>query len=150
MDFVSAKLQINPDPNWWPSRGSAEYQEILSLMSQSGTVHLADKIPLALEADKGHMWKHGRYVNPLNAVMNDIPVSKVSKNEFMTLPSNKKKVEEHLQLYGIPVKMVDKPAKTCISAQPTAPPKDKKISKKDFLNLGQNKAYVEQHINYYK
>ena len=146
MDFANAKLQINPDPNWWPCRKSAEYQEILCLMKQSGTVQLVDKIPVAVEKDKGHMWKRGQYVNPLNAVVNEVYAPKVSKREFMNLPSNKKKVEEHL--YNSI--MVEKPARIPITAIPTGISEGKRMTKEEFLKLGQNREFVSQHINYYK
>jgi len=150
MDFATAKLQVNPDPKWWPSRGSAEYQEILTLMKYSGTVQLTDTIPLAPQANKGHMWDHGRYINPINATIKTSSTSKISKKDFMALPSNKQKMDEHIHLNGKPVMIVEKPAKGSITAQPTRIPEGKIMSKQDFLNLGENRQFVEQHINYYK
>ena len=151
MDFATAKLQVNPDPNWFPVRGSTEHQEILTIMKQSGTISLNDRIPTALEKDKKHTWKNGRYINPVNAIVKEVKLPRISKTDFMKVPSNRTKVEDLLGIYGIPMQIPEREKKP-ITAKPSGLPKDtkKKLSKEEFMKLGQNKEYIEQHINYYK
>lgn len=146
MDFARAKLLINPDPTWWPSRDSAEHQEILTLMKQSGTVLLTDQIQNAPIPE--HIHKNGIYINPLNAPIKHVKTNRVSKRDFHALPSNKMKIGELLGINGIPMQIPER-EKRPITAIHTAPPSNK-ISKKEFLNLGENKVYIEQHIDYYK
>jgi len=148
MDFATAKKLVNPDPSWWPVRDSAEYKEILALMKQNGSVFLTDRIK-APEIPAAHMFNHGNYVNPLNVIVPDVKKKRVSKSEYMSLPSNKMKVSELLGISGIPMQIPEY-IKKPISSIPTAPPSGKRISKEHFMKLGENRNYVDEHISYYK
>ena len=94
MDFTRAKLCVNSDPEWWPDSNSPEYFEILKIMKMSGTVTLVDK----LLAQKNHNPPPAMIVNPLNAPQAEVKVKKISKEEFLKIPSIRKKVEEHMAL----------------------------------------------------
>ena len=147
MDFETAKNIFNPDPAWWPARNSAEYDEIIALMKQSGATLTTDKVAAPLPPPLPMHYVRGSIVNPLNAPTPPEASKVVSKADFLSLSSNKAKFQTHLESArgSLSVQTLAPPP----TAIPTAPPPGP-ISKQDFLRLGENAKYLKQHILYNK
>lgn len=145
--FDEAKLRYNPDPEWWPTRGSKEYKEILELMRQSGHITLLDRLarPVRTIAHTECI-EHGNYRNPLNRHVCDPEKPKISKRDFLGVTSNKNAVEEHVMANAAPVISMSRPE---IGEAPPLPCIEcdmKRMSKQDFLKLKGVKEYVDHHI----
>jgi len=146
MDFTSAKLRVNPDPDWEPLRGSKEHYEIIALMRANGFKDVADEIrraPRLIPVNTKTM---------KNAITREMPfyVKKAtSKKEFLSHPSNQKQVQEHMS-QNIQIMAQEVRQWSDIPEIPLEkfdmPPKGSRLSKHEFMKLGNIKKYVENHI----
>ena len=153
LTFEQAKLRVNPDPNWQPARGSAEYLEIIALMRQSGSTfldHLSTPKPPLTAKD---VYVNNSYVNPIvNPKM--LPAKKaISKSEFLSLPSNRKAFSEALLSKIVKVlppqitvtrAMLDE-LKTAVAANLPKGTPQPKLSKQEFMNMADNREYMRLH-----
>lgn len=146
MDFTSAKLRVNPDPDWEPLRGSKEHYEIVALMKANGFKDVADEIrraPRLIPVDTKTM---------KNAITREMPfyVKKAtSKKEFLSHPSNQKQVQEHMSqnIQIMATRQMLPPLVDPIALEKfEMPPKGSRLSKHEFMKLGNIKNYVENHI----
>jgi hypothetical protein len=96
LTFEQAKLQVNPDPIWQPTRDSPEYFEILTVMRHSGVVFPdgkpKPKVPLTIR----DVYREGRFKAPIDNSKPPVINKPVSKKEFLSVPCNKKLFEECL------------------------------------------------------
>ena len=95
LTFEQAKLQVNPDPIWQPTRDSPEYFEILTLMRHSGVI-FPDNKPPRPPLTVRDVFKNGSFKAPIDNSKMIVESMPVSKKEFLSVPSNKKKFDEHL------------------------------------------------------
>lgn len=93
LTFEQAKLQVNPDPIWQPTRDSPEYFEILTLMRQSGVVFpdpTRTRPPLTVR----DVFREGTFRAPIDNSKPPVKKQYISKQEFLSVPSNKKMFDE--------------------------------------------------------
>ena len=98
LTFEQAKLQVNPDPIWQPTRDSPEYFEILTLMRHSGVVfpsaqHTTRVRPPLTIRD---VYRQGTFRAPIDNSKMLVKSRPISKKEFLSVPCNKKAFDEHL------------------------------------------------------
>lgn len=147
MDYLSAKLRVNPDPDWEPVKNSREHHEIIALMRANGYKDIADEIrraPRLVPVNTKTM------KNPLTRELPFYVQKKtMSKNEFLSHPSNKKQIQEHMS-QNVPImatRQILPPLVPEIAlAELEMPPKGSRLSKHEFMKLGNVKEYVENHI----
>ena len=147
MDWLNAKLKVNPDENWEPVKGSKEHHEIVALMKASGFKDVADEIrraPRLIPVDTKTM------KNPLTRELHFVGDKKaVSKKDFLSHPSNQKAVKKHLEENAkpiIPSPLMQEIPIVNLDLSGVTLDKSKRISKSDFLKLGNVKEYVQNHI----
>ena len=151
MDFTSAKLKVNPNPEWQPVKNSREHHEIIALMRANGYKDIADEIrraPRLVPVNTKTM------KNPLTRELPFYVEKKtMSKNEFLSHPSNKKQVQEHMS-QNVPIMAQEVRLPPLVPEIPIVNldlsgvtlDKSKRISKSEFLKLGNVKDYVQNHI----
>ena len=147
MDFTSAKLKVNSDPDWQPVKNSREHHEIIALMRANGYKDIADEIrraPRLVPVNTKTM------KNPLTRELPFYVQKKtMSKNEFLSHPSNKRAVDEHVS-QNVPIMAQEVRPLSDIPEIPLAkfdmPPKGSRLSKHEFLKLGNVATYVQNHI----
>lgn len=152
LTFEEAKLRVNPDPDWQPTRSSDEYKEIIALMRHSGETFLdhLDKAPVPLTVSD--CFVNNTYKNPISNPKMLVPTKRVSKNEFLSLPSNKRAFINHLTS-KIPT---ERSIQVTVSKEmlqnlktagipKTAKGPQRKMSKQEFLNQEDNREYMRLH-----
>ena len=145
LTFEDAKLRYNPDPDWFPTRDSQDYKQIIELMKQSGHVPLTERIGLAPKEIpyKDYLVK-GQYVHPLTKHISEPVKPSVSKHRFLSVSSNRDAVINHTagppMQFMAPIEIGEPPP------LPNIPKMDKKMSKEEFMKLSGVKEYVEHHI----
>jgi hypothetical protein len=93
--FQQAKLSINPDPEWMPEKDSPEFAEILKIMVMSG-YNPNNIVPKKYTV--ADLFTTKALVNPMNLPPQpDVAVKRVSKQEFLTIESYRKYIEEHIR-----------------------------------------------------
>ena len=147
LSFEDAKLRYNPDPDWFPTRDSQDYKQIIELMKQSGHVSLAERIGLTPKEIpyKDYVVK-GQYKHPLTKHISEPAKPAVSKNRFLSVRSNRDAVINHMAGSVAPVQFM---ASVEIGEAPPLPKiekTDRKMSKAEFMKLAGVKEYVEHHI----
>jgi len=95
LTFEQAKLIVNPDPIWQPTRDSPEYFEILTLMRQSGVV-FPDATRVRRPLTVRDVYRQGTFRAPIDNSKMLVKSKSVSKREFLSVPCNKKAFEECL------------------------------------------------------
>ena len=147
LSFDEAKLRYNPDPNWFPSRNSEDYKQILELQKQSGYISLSDRIGIApKEVPHSSYLVAGEYKHPLVRTIPEHSRSAISKNKFLSVKSNKEAVELHETENGRPIEIISRPPLPKTPLLPIIQRDTKKMSKEEFLKIVGVKAYVEHHI----
>ena len=147
LTFEEAKLQFNSDANWWPTRNSQEYKEILQLVKNSGSLTRQELLGIApSEITHRSCLVNGAYHNPLNKHIADVKIPAISKHNFMGISSNKRAVLNHI-IDNTPIpQIVSAPAEPQVA---TLPPGKipTGISKAEFFKLEGVKKYVDVHIS---
>jgi len=147
LTFEEAKLQYNPDPNWFPARGSDDYKQILEIQRQSGYVSLIEKLAIpAKEIPHTENVVCGRYVNPVNKEIKLPTRCKISKADFLKIRSNASAVINHISENGPVVQIVSHSPDTQPPPLPSIGKVDRKMSKAEFMKLAGVKEYVDYHI----
>ena len=95
LTFEQAKLQVNPDPIWQPTRDSDEYKEILTIMRHSGVI-FPDNKPPPVPLTTRDLFREGTFRSPIDNPKMIVESMPVSKQEFLSVPSNKKAFDEIL------------------------------------------------------
>jgi hypothetical protein len=155
LTFAEAKLQYNPDPAWDPKRGSAEYQEILTIMKHSGaTFHKPANKPLEVK----DVFRNGEFKNPIIKVKPPAQRNYTSKKEFCSIKPNSDMIFEHMCAKAntaidrseVPEIVISKATLCALKTQAQCVMDEqqriKKMSKKEFLTMKENKEYVRQHM----
>ena len=147
LTFEDAKLRYNPDPDWWPTRDSQDYKQILELMRQSGHITLTERIGLApKEIPYKEYLVKGQYKHPLTKHISEPAKPAVSKNRFLSVRSNRDAVINHIAGSMAPVQFMARAEIGEPPPLPTIPKTDKRMSKEEFLRLAGVREYVEHHI----
>jgi hypothetical protein len=95
LTFEQAKLQVNPDPIWQPTRDSPEYFEILTVMRHSGVV-FPDPARVRPPLTVRDVFREGTFRAPIDNPRPPVKKQYISKKEFLSVPCNKRKFDEHL------------------------------------------------------
>ena len=95
LTFEQAKLQVNPDPIWQPTRDSPEYKEILTVMRHSGVI-FPDNKPPPVPLTVRDVFREGTFRAPIDNPKPPVKKQFVSKQEFLSVPCNKRKFDEIL------------------------------------------------------
>ena len=157
LTFEEAKLQYNPDPDWYPQRNSSEYYEILALMKHSGaTFHSSIDPPKPRILVPRDIVYNSRFKHPVTVPAKPTPgKTYISKEEFLKIASNRKAFESHKApkeqtvvdtAYVVVSKDTINALKTQAQNVLDAQNRIKKMSKEEFLNMADNREYVRQHI----
>jgi len=157
LTFEEAKLQVNPDPLWYPIRNSPEYHDIIKLMKQSGSAFAEDRIGTrVLEIPYRDLLKDGHMVQHLNNTIHKaMSTPATSKNNFVSIQSNKLAIENHIisntsSVVHMPIivpvtkeTMEALKTKGILSShkKPTKP-----MSKQEFLTMEDNREYIKHHV----
>ena len=88
LTFHQAKLLVNPDPDFKVIPDSQEHKDIVALRKQSGAVNFKDVFP-AKEVVKPRVIQK---ITPPARI-------KLSKDEFLSIKTNRDKVEAHIKLH---------------------------------------------------
>ena len=96
LTFEQAKLQVNPDPIWQPTRDSKEYFEILTLMRHSGVVFPDGNPKPKVALTVRDVMKDGVFRAPIDNTKITVKNGPISKKEFLSVPCNKKAFDEHM------------------------------------------------------
>ena len=155
LTFAEAKLQYNPDPAWDPKRGSAEYQEILTIMKHSGaTFYKPANKPLEVK----DVFRNGEFKNPITKTKPPAQGNYTSKKEFLSIAPRVEKFLRHMapktntvfDASEMPEIVISKATLCALKTQAQCVMDEqqriKKMSKKEFLTMEENKEYVRQHI----
>jgi hypothetical protein len=130
LTFLQAKARVSPDDPVQP--GSKEHMEIMALMRQSGHLFAEDNvIPLPGRAKELDDFKPYR-----ERIMPNVVPMAVSKKEFLSLPSNKKALDEHLALHATtPIGSLESPPQYLSWIGKTAPKMERPMSKREWAAL---------------
>ena len=131
LTFVQAKARVSPDAPVEP--GSKEHLEIIELMRQSGVVFAEDNVPPPPPPPA----KSIEDFKPFREREAPTPKPKaISKMEWLSLPSNKKAFDEHLDKHRAVPKDAYVPEPEHISWAGKTPPKiDRPMSKREWVSL---------------
>ena len=144
LTFEEAKLQFNPDPNWWPARDSPDYMEIIQIMNLSGHISREELLGTApKEITHRECLHNGSYVNPLTKCVADVKKPPISKRAFLSVRPNRDAVANHLYVPLAPI--IARPE---LGESPPLPivKITGRISKQEYLKSPGVKDYVDYHI----
>jgi len=147
LNFEEAKLQFNPDPNWWPARDSPDYQEIIQIMNLSGHRSREELLGNAPKEITHHECLHnGSYVNPLNKCVPDIKKPAISKRAFLSVRPNRDAIVNHVAYNTAPVQIIARPEHVETPPLPSLG-KLATMSKHNFMKMPGVKEYINAHIS---
>lgn len=155
LTFEEAKLQYNPDASWEPRRNSPEYHEIIKIMKQSGSFFAEDRIGSPVyEMPYRDLLQNGQMVQHLNKAITKVMTIATSKNDFLSITSNKTAIDNHVAntqpISYIPIDVkVSKEIMDSLKTKgvlSTHKKPTKPISKQEFLTMESNREYIKHHI----